>query len=189
MLNILLWCSLSSGVAQGGSAEDEGVPPTVAEHVRSRVPNATGIKRVANHDVGSYQAFEIGRTSAGPGDPGSSLIYAKDGKPLEKSTGDWTDFLGAAPPAQVAKAVAHPLDTVFHPSGPQAQSKYSPLHRLPESIRGQVVDPQRLVDGGLQFFVLDGQGDPPSGMVYRVVVMAAASGGLKTTRERVRPTP
>ena len=136
--------------------------------------------------MGAYKAYEVGYASEGPGDPGFSLLFANDGKPLEKSEGDWSDFLGAARPKQVPKALAHPLDTVFHPSDPQSQSKYHPLHRPSESIRGQVVDPQRLADGGLQFFVLDGQGDPPSGMVYRVVVMAVSSGGLKTTREPVR---
>ena len=189
MLNVLLWCSLSSGVALGGGAEEERVPQTVTEHVREKIPGATGVKRVPRQDVGPYQAFEIGRISAGPGDPGALVIYAKDGNPLEREGGDWSEFLGAAPPAQVAEALALPLDTVFRPSGPQAQNKYHALHRLPESIRNQVVDPKRQADGALQFFVQDGRGDPPSDDVYRVVVTAASTGGLKTTREQVRPTP
>ena len=185
---VFFLCSLCIGLAHGAGAEEESVPPTVAEHVRVSRPGAKSVKRVPRHDVGPYQAYEVGRDSAGPGDPGWSLLYTKDGKPLDKGRGDWSDFLGAAPPEQVAKALAHPLDTLLHPSDPQAQNRYHPLHRLPEAMRGQVVDPQRLPDGSLAFFVLDGQGDPPSGVVYRVVVTSVPSGGLNYTREAVRPS-
>ena len=183
MLSTLFWFSLSTGLAQ---ASGEAVPQAVADHVRENSPGAEGIKRVPKKDVGAYQAFQIERVSVGPGDPGHFMLYAKDGKPMVKGVGDWSDFLGAAPPEQVAKALARPLDLVFHPSGPEVQNKYHPLHRLSEAVRKQVVDPRRLEDGSLEFFIQDRRGDPPSDVVYRVVVTAQASSGLKTTREPIR---
>lgn len=178
-------------VSQAPEVSEAPEPPPVSneieQYVQSTYPSSQGIVRYPKNDVGPYQAYRVKKQSSGPGSPGHSLIFAKDGKPMSKQTDDWTDFLGAAAPEQVAAGLARPLDTVLHPSGPQGEKPAHPLHKLPDTIRARIVDPQRTAEGALQFYVLDGRGDRGRRGVLYVVAAPQADGGIEITHERVKP--
>jgi hypothetical protein len=172
----------ASEMEEGDPVEKEG-PKEDADSTPTPV-----VTRHPERDVGAYQAFRVSRDSSGPGDPGHSLQFRKDGQIMVKEGGDWTDFLGAAVPAQVAMGLARPLDIVLIPSGPQGQNPYHPLQKLPESVRAQITDPQHTADGTIQFYVLDGRGDRRKTRVLRFVATPLMGGGIDLVHELVKPS-
>jgi len=175
--------TLSNGWAETPVPE---IPPAVMGFVETRGGTPASVSRRAGADLGEYHAYRVSMKSIGPGDPGEWILYAHQGQPMLERKSDWSGFLRAAAPDRVAKALSGPLDTLV-----RAVNAKDPAYMFFKEL--QVIsdaekDPVLKEDGTLVFYVIDGQGDPPSEDVYRIAVRAKPEGGLDIQRTWMRPT-
>ena len=187
MWGILLSVLCVAVQAQADEPKEARVSEGVESRLRALHPDVHTVDRAPHQDIGAYAAYELRRASAGPGDPGHVTAYLQGAEIMSPEQSDWRGFLVAAPPERVAAALALPLDTVFVPSGPQGANEFHPLHRLPEDVRAQVKDPSLNAQGALEFFVMDGRGDPPSNEVFKVTISAKSDRGLSMERRSLAP--
>jgi hypothetical protein len=178
----MLFLLLSIFTSAGGEMPDAQTPPAVEAYVVSRGGSADKISRDARADVGAYRAYEVDVISVGPGDPGHWTIYEFKGEPWLKSKGDWSGFLRAAPPHQVAKALARPLDLLLRAAEASSSIRSHNLQVIPY----EQIEPTLTAQGSLVFFIQDGRGDPPSDDIYRVTATPKLEGGVDIQRVWVR---
>jgi len=132
------------------------------------------LRRAAHGDIGPYRRFDL-KPAPGPiGPPGSAgnsstIYFVLDQDVMDRSTSDWAPFLTADSPERVALALKQPLDILADPS------------RAPNDT---VAVPQLLKNGSLEFYIQDGNGDPPSLDLFKVNASPQPKGGIKITKTR-----
>ena len=150
---LLLLSMVTNAVAE---SSDPKTPPAIVAYVVSRGGTADKISRDARSDVGEYRAYEVDVVSVGPGDPGHWTIYEFKGEPWLKSKGDWSGFLRAAPPHQVAKALTRPLDLLLRAAEASTSIRSHNLQIIPY----EQIEPTLTAQGSLVFFYPRWQGRP-----------------------------